>query len=319
MIVTVTANPSIDITLEVPDFAIGEVNRAVSIRKDPAGKGINVARALTRNGVVATAVFPADHNSGGWIVDALGQLGVPTVTVPIAGEVRQNTTVVDGNCTTKINQAGPTLSASEQDALVTRVRELLATKPEWLVVAGSLPGGLHTDFVVQLGTLAREAGVRYAVDASGDALVAVAEAGIANLLKPNLEELAELAERDLTTVGEVAAFCRTLPGGPIVLVSLGENGALLVSPTELLWAGHPPVIADSTVGAGDCTLAGFLAADVREPSNELAARLRTAVAWGTAAVQLPATSVPGPAQIQPEHVRLDPNPHETTRIQELRV
>lgn len=328
MIVTVTANPSIDVTMEVPDFVIGEVNRAASTHKDPAGKGINVARALTRNGVVATAVFPADPSSGGWIVDSLGKLGVPTVAIPIAGEVRQNITVVDGaGETTKINQAGPVLAPSEVEALVGRVRDLLETKPAWLVVAGSLPGGVPSDFYVQFGHLAHEAGVRFAADASGDALDALARSGKVDLLKPNHEELEELAERDLPTVGDVAEFCRSLPGGPglCVLVSLGEHGALLVTRDRVLWAGHPPVTPDSTVGAGDCTLAGFLASDanaridVLDESDPLAARLVSAVAWGTAAVQLPATTVPSPDLIKPERVVLRTDVSANTPIKELRV
>lgn len=322
MIVTVTPNPSIDVTLEVPDFAIGEVNRAVSTVKDPAGKGINVARALTRNRVAATAVFPADTSSGAWIVESLDHIDVPTATIRITGEVRQNITVVDSNGdTTKINEAGPTLSSDEVSALVAKVRDLLATGPAWLVVAGSLPGGLSTDFYVQLGALAHEAGVRFAVDASGDALAAAAQSGLADLLKPNHDELQELAGRTLPTVGDVADFCHTLPGGPElnVLVSLGENGALLVSRDRVLWAGHPPVIPDSTVGAGDCTLAGFLAADVSatDASDSLAANLVSAVAWGTAAVQLPATTVPSPEDIKPERVVLRTDVSASTPIKEL--
>ncbi|MFM6974406.1 MAG: 1-phosphofructokinase family hexose kinase [Agromyces sp.] len=328
MIVTVTANPSIDITLEVPEFSIGEVNRAAHVSKDPAGKGINVARALTRNGIVSSAVFPADHSSGGWIVDSLGKLGVPTQSIPIAGEVRQNITVVDGNGqTTKINQAGPTLSSAETEALVSRVRELLATSPAWLVAAGSLPGGLSDDFYVELGTLAREAGVRFAVDASGDALAAVVNSGVADLLKPNLEELEEFAGRPLPTVGDVVDTCRALPGGPglCVLVSLGEHGALLVTRDRALWAAHAPVVPDSTVGAGDCTLAGFLASDARArhdglaEADPLAARLVSAVAWGTAAVQLPATAVPSPDLIHLDEVALSTDLSPTTQIQELHL
>lgn len=324
MIVTVTPNPSVDITLEVTDLVIGEVNRATSSIKDPAGKGINVARALTRNGVAATAVFPADPATGSWIADTLTARGVPTQTVAIEGEVRQNITVVDGHGeTTKINQAGPTLSAAEADALIARVRKLLTTGPSWLVVAGSMPGGLDADFYVQLGTLAREAGVRYAVDASGDALSTLAQAGVADLLKPNHEELEELAERDLPTVGEVTEFCRSLPGSDhlLVLVSLGENGALLVSRDRVLWAGHAPITPDSTVGAGDCTLAGFLAADTdaADSADALAARLQSAVAWGTAAVQLPATTVPGPEHIHLNQVVLRLDPPSTTPIKELTV
>ena len=76
MIVTLTANPSIDVTLDVPAFAIDEVNRATDTRKDPAGKGINVARALTKNGVAAVAIFPADAVQGSWLNARLAEISV---------------------------------------------------------------------------------------------------------------------------------------------------------------------------------------------------------------------------------------------------
>lgn len=326
MILTVTPNPSIDITLELDRLAIGEINRAERAVKDPAGKGINVARALMRNGVLASAIFPADHSSGAWILEALGHLGVPTVTVPILGEVRQNITLVEANgTTTKVNQSGPRLTDVEQHSLLARVADLLEANPAWLVVAGSLPGGVDGTFYVRLGELARNAGARFACDSSGRALAVVARSGIADLLKPNHEELEELAGRSLATVGEVVEMVRSLPGGPdrVVVVSLGKHGALAITPDQTRWAAHPPVTAQSTVGAGDCTLAGYLAHDARvrhEAVSEvdpLGARLVEAVAWGTAAVQLPGTTVPAPEHIHRDKVRLVHNPSPHTPIEEL--
>ncbi len=328
MIITFTANPCIDVTLDVPQFAINEVNRAVSRHKDPAGKGINVSRALAKNGGATAAVFPSDNVNGAWIVEALDTEGIETIGISIHDEVRTNITVVDdaGN-TTKVNEAGPIISADERRALLGAIESTLETKPMWLVAAGSLPRGLDSSFYVEIGKLAAEHGVRFAVDTSGGALAEVAHAGIADLMKPNHEELEELAARALPTVEDVADFARGLlhDNDAAVLVSLGENGALLVTHDSTMWAGHEPVVADSTVGAGDSSLAGFLHADVECRRTEIGGaeghtlRLATAVAWGAAAVQLPATTVPGPENITIDRVHTSTRPDPKNRIEDLHV
>jgi len=322
VIVTVTPNPSVDLTFEVPELAIGEVNRAISKHRDPAGKGINVARALHRNGVATTAVFPADADNGAWLARALGAAGIAVSTTPIAQPIRENMTFVaaDGT-TTKINEPGPHLSADEVDALLRTLDDALVARPAWVVVAGSLPLGVAPTLLARIGEHAHRRGARLAVDTSGDALASVVDAGIADVLKPNLDELEEIAGRPLATYGDIESFARTLLSrdGAEVLVSLGEGGALLVTRDRLLWAGHAPVVPVSTVGAGDCALAGYLHADVSLVGFDDPAplRLATAVAWGAAAVRLPATSVPGPADIRLDAVRLDLDPDRATSVLEL--
>ncbi|WP_298118574.1 1-phosphofructokinase family hexose kinase [uncultured Aurantimicrobium sp.] len=328
MIITLTANPSVDLTLELDTFTTGEVNRSTGKHKDPAGKGINVARALHKNSINTAAVFPSDATVGSWIESALSEVGIQTVTTRIAEEVRQNITIVDAHGdTTKINEAGPQLSESETAALLSQIAGVLESSPRWLVAAGSLPRGLDGSFYVSLGKLAHEHGVRFAVDTSGGAFAAVAHSGVADLMKPNHEELEELAGRELPTVGDVVEFAQSLLGNPgaAIVVSLGENGALLVNSRGSIWAGHDPVTPDSTVGAGDSTLAGYLSADVTI-SEELSrhedgdiTRISTAVAWGSAAVQLPATTVPGPKDITITAVHTVINPSFTTAIKELHV
>jgi len=328
MIITLTANPSLDVAYTVMNLEVGEVNRALAKHKDPAGKGINVARALSKNDVPTAAIFPADATVGSWIESALNEAGIETLTTRITDEVRQNITVIDdGGRTTKINEAGPELSAGEVSALLAQISSVLESKPSWLVAAGSLPRGLDGSFYITVGKLAHEHGVRFAVDTSGGALTAVAHSGVADLMKPNHEELEELAGRVLPTVGDVTEFAQSLLGNPdaAIVVSLGENGALLVNQRGSIWAGHDAVTPQSTVGAGDSTLAGYLSADVKISQNDYQAtdsditRISTAVAWGSAAVQLPATTVPGPKDITITAVHTVINPSLTTAIKELHV
>ncbi|WP_281276192.1 PfkB family carbohydrate kinase [Xylanimonas allomyrinae] len=117
------------------------------------------------------------------------------------------------------------------------------------------------------------------------------------------------------TLGEVVRAARevTTAGADEVLVSLGAHGAALVTADATWWAGGPRLVPLSTVGAGDVTLAGYLSASDRGPEEAL----RTAVAWGRAAVRLPGSKVPAPAQIHPDDVDVVTNPNLAVAVEEL--
>ncbi|GAB2913295.1 1-phosphofructokinase [Rhodococcus aerolatus] len=302
MIVTVTPNPSLDRTVELPALVRGEVLRASSSRVDPGGKGVNVARALVAAGEACVAVMPSGGSVGTRIADLLGPQGVPVVSVPVRGSTRCNTALVEPDgTTTKVNEPGPHLSDAEVADLELEVAQL-AARAEWVVCAGSLPAGAGVDFHARIVRAAHAAGARVAVDSSGAPMLAAIPAG-PDLVKPNLEELAELAGRPLTSLGDVLAAAQELreQGVGAVLVSLGERGALLVDHTGAHHAATPPVPVRSTVGAGDSTLAGFLAA-----GGSGTEALVTAVAYGAAAVGLPGSVMPGKSDVHPEVVRLSP-------------
>lgn len=313
MIVTVTPNPSLDRTYELAALGHGAVNRARAVHLDAGGKGINVSRALAAEGTPTVAVFPSGGSDGASIVAALAATGVASVPVPIAGDTRSNVTLAeDDGTTTKINAAGPALTADDLGTLLEAVAATLDAAPAHgrvVVGAGSLPDGAPHDLYVHLARVGREHGARVVVDTSGAPLTAVARAGCADLLKPNDEELAELVGRDLVTVGDVVSAARELvaAGTAELLVSLGAHGALLVDAEHVTWAGGPALVPASTVGAGDVTLAGYLASGT----------LRGAVAAGRAAVLLPGTTVPRPEQIHPDDVRVVTEPDLTVALKEL--
>lgn len=230
--------------------------------------------------------------------------------------MRTNTTIVEHDgTTTKLNEPGPELRAADVEALQDTVSRELAANPDWLVSSGSLPPGAPADLHARFVRAARRLGVRSAVDTSGAALAAAVEAG-PDVLKPNEDELAELLGRELHTVGDVVAAAAELRtrGVGEVLVSLGGAGALLVGDEGTAWAGGPALVPLSTVGAGDCTLAGFLHA--RGTATQ---RLATAVAWGRAAVLLPGSTVPGPAgtSAAAAAVRTLDDPHPDTLVKDL--
>lgn len=315
MIVTVTPNPSIDMSFTVDRLRVGEVNRATTVRRDPAGKGVNVARALSRNGVATTALFPADAYGGQQLARLLSEIGVPAWAVPIGQAIRNNVTILDQAGTTKLNEAGPPIAPDEAEGLLSAIRTLAAGAPDWLVLSGSTPPGIGPEWCVAVGRLAGEHGIPFAADLSGANLAAVVAAGVATVIKPNQEELEGLIGTPVRTVGDVVAGGRTLlrHSHSRALVSLGEHGAILVAPTRSWWAGAPAASAISTVGAGDCTLAGYLS----DGSADDAMRLARGVAWGSAAVMLPGTQVPGPEKIRLGRVDVIAEPNPDTEIGEL--
>ena len=308
MIVTVTPNPSVDRAFDLDKLEVGEVNRALRTHLDAGGKGINVSRGLNKNGVETVAVFPVGGPDGPLLVSELEEVNVPVHPVPVAGAIRSNITLVDAaGDTTKINAPGPRLSEREQVNILSAVAEHLHKGARYVLSAGSLPDGVPPTFVVRLAEMAARHHVPFALDTSGAPLETALRAGGVAIAKPNDLELAELVGRELLTVGEVRDAAREILswGNVAVLVSLGAHGALLVTADGCWWAGGDPIVPVSTVGAGDSTLAGYLSVDGPEPD-----RLRTAVAWGRAAVQLPGTEVPRPEHLDVAAVRVvvDPNP-----------
>ncbi len=304
MIVTLTLNPSLDRTLEVDALDRGEVLRAASVHLDPGGKGVNVARALLANGVGSRAVIPCGGAEGEQLVLLLAEEAVHTLAVPIASRTRSNVTLVEADGTvTKVNEPGAPLTTAEFDAVAATVLGCAGTA-DWVVMCGSLPPDVPVDVYAELTAQFAAAGIRVAVDTSGPALLSAVAAG-PDLVKPNRDELAEAVGAPLPELRDVIEAAQALRGlgAGAVLASLGAEGALLVDDDGVLFAQGAQVEPRSTVGAGDALLAGFLAGGAR---GEKA--LIEAVAWGTAAVSLPGSRMPGPADISREGIRITPEP-----------
>lgn len=301
MIVTLTPNPSIDRTITVADLALGEVNRATSSRIDPGGKGVNVSRALHANGHDTLAVLPLGGPDGATLGRLLDDAGVPFVPVTFSGHTRTNIALVDPNgVTTKVNEPGPSLSEATLEALV----EAIPDDADWVVLSGRLATGTPPHWLAEI--VAQVPG-RVVVDSSGPALAAaVAEHPF--LIKPNREELEELVGQDLPTLGHIVAVSRQLIGDGVgvVVTSLGADGALWVDEQEIWFASARVERPVSSVGAGDCLLAGLLSA----LADGLGARqaLERGVAWGAAAVMQPGSAVPGPEVIGEVHVTSTSSP-----------
>jgi 1-phosphofructokinase len=329
MIVTFTANPSLDRTVALPGpLERGEVQRAVSVSQESGGKGVNVSRALCASGVETVAVLPGADSDP--VLAGLRHDKVPFAALAIDEPLRTNVALTEpGGVTTKINEPGPVLTAEEQEALISLLLER-ARGASWVILAGSLPPGFPADFYATVTHRLRSAAdggspagaPLIAVDSSGAPLAAaVADApagtvsGKPDLLKPNAEELAELAAaagyataltaEELEADPEAAAAAAAAvvrSGVGAVLATLGSKGAVLVTADGAWLATHPPVAAVSTVGAGDSSLAGYLLAHGQGAAP--ADCLRQAVAHGAAAASLPGSTVPAVHQTTPDAVTI---------------
>jgi 1-phosphofructokinase len=288
VIITVTPNPSIDRTLEIASLTPGGVHRATAEHEEPSGKGVNVSRALTRNGVASLAILPVGGSSGAQLELLLRAEQVDSDTIPISEAIRVNISLTEpGGRATKINATGPKLSAAElrrlTDTLLDRVHE-----GDWVVASGSLPRGVDCDYYATVCRLVHEAGVRFALDTSGEPFLAGLSAG-PDVIKPNIEELEEAVGRPIGTLGDAVGAAQQLieRGARSAVVSMGPDGALLIRPDQVLHAWAQALNPRSTIGAGDALLAGFIAG-----GGDGEKALREAVAWGTAAVGMEGSHVP---------------------------
>ena len=217
----------------------------------------------------------------------------------------------DGAVATGSAGAGSVIDA-EEDADAAEAGAWADSAPaahDWAILSGSLPPGAPVDWYARLVVRLRGAapGLRIAVDTSDAPLAALAAAMPAaapDLIKPNGEELGQLAglpaERAMALedgamrgeYGPVVEAARVLVerGVATVMATLGAAGAVLVTAEGAWHAAAPKIHVLSTVGAGDSSVAGYVLADVR--GGDATERLRTAVSYGSAAAGLPGTTLP---------------------------
>lgn len=278
MIVTVTANPAVDVTYEVDALVPGRSLRVSRVWERPGGKGLNVSRVLRGLGEPTLAVAPLGGPTGRWIARSLTGDGHRLRAVPVDGTTRRTLTVV-GADTTVLNEPGPRLSADELAALTEAVRDAL-TGARALVLSGSLPPGAPDDLYAELVRVAARARVPAVVDAAGPALLAAAAAGAA-VVKPNAAELRA------TTGGCGADAARRLlrAGARSVVVSLGSRGLLAFHGDRGWRADAVPGVTGNPTGAGDAAAAAIaLGTAAADPWPRTLAR---AAALGAAAVLAP--------------------------------
>lgn len=300
-ILTITMNPAIDITTSTATIAPTHKIRCGASQRHPGGGGINVARVVQRMGGDCAALFPAGGSSGEVLKRLLDEEKIIQLRVPIAGETRESFSVKESSSSNEYRFVlpGPDLTPAEWQACL----DLVASRqpfPHYVVASGSLPPGVPTDFYARLAKLVYANGGKLVLDTSGPALAAALEEGV-YLVKPSLRELRELVGQPLETQAQwrKAALALVDRGrAQVVVLSLGEGGAWLVTPDETCFAPGLPVPVVSTIGAGDSFVGGMVWALCQ------GLPVRESFRYGVAAASAAVLSVGTGLCSQPDVIRL---------------
>ena len=297
-IVTVTMNPALDISTSVPAVLATDKMRCAAPRRDPGGGGLNVARVLHSLGEDATALFPSGGHCGQSVQDLLTAERVQFSAVPISGSTRESFTVEDVSTGRQYRFVlpGPRLTDAEVNSCLARVREF-ATGSRFVVVSGSLPPGVGAEFCQRLADLLTDTEALLVVDTSGGALRALRR-GV-YLVKPSIRELREWVDRPLATRTEQAVAARSIVEqgvSEVVVVSLGADGALVVTADICEYVPSVDVAVISGVGAGDSMVAGIVYSLLHERS--LVESMQFGVAAGAAMLQTPGTAPCKPSDVE---------------------
>lgn len=287
MIYTITLNPALDRIVEVEGLVPDDTNRIQRESRYAGGKGIDVSRVLRELGDDSIALGFVGGYDGLELEGRLIQEGVRTDFTKISEETRTNIIIFDRSrgTQTSLNAPGPTIKPHEL-ALFFQKLEHLVPMPTMVVISGSIPPGVPVDIYARIIHSLKDQGVRVVLDADGEPLRRGVRA-LPFMIKPNIYELGRLVGGKLAEDSEVLEAARSIQrqGVEIVVVSLGGRGALAVSKEGSWRAVPPPVEVQSTVGAGDSLVAGFVYRLTRGAA--IPECLRFGVACGTAAALTP--------------------------------
>ena len=276
-IVTLTINPSLDKSTQFTGLIAEQKIRCKPPRYDAGGGGINVSKAISRLGGDSLCVFSSGGSPGIKLEELVQKEGIEIKTISTQNWTRENLVALDTNTNSQYRFCFPGASISdlEKETIIQTVQQL---KPKYLVASGSLNEGLATDFYQKIADLAKASGTKLIVDTSGEALKKVLEKGV-YLVKPNIGELAKLIGVERLETNEVEVAARKLiekGSAEIVVVSLGAQGAVLVTATQTEFVPAPNVVKKSTVGAGDSMMGAMVWA------LSLNKSLKEVVQWGVA-------------------------------------
>lgn len=279
-IYTLTLNPAYDVHAYTEKFIPFHENLAGLLSREAGGKGVNIARALLANGVANTAVVVLGKDNAGDFVRELKEAGVHGVFLEKEGRIRENLTIHTGDgAETRISFTG----FSVTDDVLTEIREKLPVKAgDTVTFTGRVPDGIGMESAKAFLISLREQGVKIVLDSKSFSVQDIVEVR-PWLIKPNQEEISAYFSCAIESFRQAAdkAGAFSEHGIENVMITLGSQGAALLSGGHLYMATPPGVNAVSTIGAGDSTIAGFLAA--AERGLDVSACLKNAVACGTAA------------------------------------
>ena len=282
MIYTITFNPALDYLLQVEKFENGKINRTKEEKILPGGKGVNVSIMLNNLGIKSTALGFIGGFTGEELKRLIENQGVETDFIKLKkGRTRINVKI-NSEEETALNANGPEISESEINGLIEKIQEI--KKEDIVILSGNVPKGVNNNIYEIICVNLERNGVKYIVDSTKELLLNVLKYR-PFLIKPNKEELEETFKVKIQTKEEFIEYAKKLQimGAQNVLISLGGDGAILVTENQDVYILKPPkgkVI--NTVGAGDSMVAGFVAGYEKTRDYEYAFKMGLATGSASA-------------------------------------
>jgi 6-phosphofructokinase 2 len=259
-IITITFSPSIDKSASVPAMQSNIKMRCSAANTEPGGGGINVARVIKRLGGDVKAIFPSGGYTGMFFNHLLENEEVPFVSIQTKNETKENFVILDESTKKEYRFGMPSNELFEEEWKACLKSIENHKNVDFIIASGSLPSGIPVDIYAQLSKIAKTSNAKFIVDTSGEALKNAVDDGV-YLLKPNIEELGILLDIKDLKIQNIEVAARDLihkNNIEIVVVSLGANGAMLVTKDEAFTIKPPKVKVKSTIGAGDSMVAGIV-------------------------------------------------------------
>jgi len=294
-IITLTLSPAFDMHCHAESFSAGHENLVTVQLCQAGGKGVNISRALTHNAQESLALLVLGEENADSFLKKLSGECIPCHAITVPGRIRENITIhTVGQAETRISFPGFAVKKDLLDQLWSFLEPKLDSDTV-LTMTGRLPEGISASEMSRLLHKAKAKGAKLVVDSRSFSLEDL-KALKPWLIKPNQEEISAYLGRTVHTLEEVLREAQALHCAGIehVMVSMGEDGALLVCREGSFIATPPKITAISTVGAGDSAIAGFLACQESLPEK----RLQYAIAFGTAACLTVGTLPPEPRTIE---------------------
>jgi len=291
-IITLTVNPAIDKSTTVDGIVPNKKLRCSTPLFDAGGGGVNVSRAIKKLGGESLCVHLSGGHTGHILQNLLQTEKVDQKVIPIKDWTRENLSVTD----TKNNQQyrfvlpGAKVEKNEWQEVLKTLKETL-TEGDILVASGSLPVDIPDHFYEKVASLCHENRVKLILDTSGEPLLMTARSKVF-MLKPNLGELSLLCGVSAISVLELEDLAKQFLEKntcEVLVISLGAKGALLATKNLIEHVPAPAVHQKSTIGAGDCMVAGMVFSLAQGKS--LKEMVGYGVACGSAATMNPGTQL----------------------------
>ena len=280
MIYTITFNPALDYISQVEDFEVGKINRTKTEKILPGGKGLNVSTVLKNLGIESTALGFIAGFTGEELKRKIESYGIKTDFIKVKEGITRINIKISSNEETALNGNGPKITEEDIQELLEKIDKI--GKEDIVILAGNIPKGINNNIYEIICVNLERNGVTFIVDATQELLINVLKYR-PFLIKPNKEELEETFKEKIETKEDIIAHAKKLQlmGAQNVLISLGGEGAILVTvKEEIYFSKAPKGKVLNTVGAGDSMVAGFVAG--YEKSGDYEQAFKMGIAAGSA-------------------------------------